>query len=62
MTCWRYSPKGDGMLLIKVDGKVVTVNGKAVTVELPSTEARTSPSQQPVSDDLTVNAVIAREQ
>jgi hypothetical protein len=50
------------MLLIKVDGKVVTVNGKAVTVELPSTEARASSSQQPVSDDLTVNADIVRAQ
>lgn len=50
------------MLLIKVDGKVVTVNGKAVTVELPSTEARALSSQQPVSDDLAVNVGIAHAQ
>jgi hypothetical protein len=50
------------MLLIKVDGKVVTVNGKAATVKLPSTEARTSSSQQPVSDGLALNVDIAQAQ
>lgn len=53
---------GLNILLIKVDGKVVAVNGKAVTVELPSTEARATSSQQPVSDDLTVNVDIAQAQ